>query len=351
MKKRLYIHIGAHRTGTTAIQSMLARNRGALATAGLDYVNYCLLGTSHSPLALCLPSLRHAMVSQLRGRNHTFDDSMYIAYSGPPASKIYTGFVDYIRKVKSPKLLISSECFSEWLDPADLAAHLSYQGLEIQILLSIRRQDRWIESIYSQVVKDQGLRYSESLEGLPQWGMLDYLSQVDAWASAFGRHAIKLGFYQEQEPLSALFDKFFQLMDMPHATDSLETSFVTENNASLDVECTNVLARINALEDLSPALGNQIVESLKSISKEFREMGIAQVWRIDDEQSSRVVERYVNSNRLLAVKYGASLGEAWGEVIEPDASIYREQKLARIGEEIEPLLAREGQRLEGFLSC
>lgn len=48
---RLILHIGRHKSGTTAIQDVFARDRAALERAGIDYPSQWLSGTAHHALA------------------------------------------------------------------------------------------------------------------------------------------------------------------------------------------------------------------------------------------------------------------------------------------------------------
>jgi hypothetical protein len=39
-KKKVYFHIGTHKTGTTALQSFFVKNRNVLSQNGIQYENY-----------------------------------------------------------------------------------------------------------------------------------------------------------------------------------------------------------------------------------------------------------------------------------------------------------------------
>lgn len=59
MSKRVFIHAGAHRTGTSSFQLCLARNRAALAAAGYDLAYPGRDGIPGGRLRLDLPRKRH----------------------------------------------------------------------------------------------------------------------------------------------------------------------------------------------------------------------------------------------------------------------------------------------------
>ena len=99
MRKTIYLHIGHYKTGTTALQVFLARNRAKLLRRGLGYPEKICNHAKHSKLAF---SLYHA----------TGVDTLMHGYrDATPPEEIWAQIFAAARASKAPKLLVSSEEF------------------------------------------------------------------------------------------------------------------------------------------------------------------------------------------------------------------------------------------------
>jgi hypothetical protein len=143
--KSLVFHIGIPKTGSSAIQVFLAKNRAALIPAGIDYLNIGefsmgvagkISSGNGAFLARCLlPEKAHARI--LRGEPHLTE-----AMAAIKASVAQTG-------------LISSEMFvdADSLLLADFLGQLRDLAIRPRLLYFIRNQDQFLMSSYVQQVK------------------------------------------------------------------------------------------------------------------------------------------------------------------------------------------------------
>lgn len=178
MRKTIFIHIGSHKTGTTAIQKFLSMNREVLAGKGYLYPGRAL---DHSDIPR---NLRFSSPDLLRN---------------DPDLEINRIFQE-IRQADQEHVILSSEIF-ETQGPLPLSAYTGDE-FRMQIICYVRRQDERIESKYSQVVKHNFVR--DSITGYIGSGYFqrtDYRKVLEPWKDVYGKENIIVrGFEAEQMP-------------------------------------------------------------------------------------------------------------------------------------------------------
>ncbi len=181
---KLFIHIGAPKTGTTLLQRAATEQRDRLAEHGLLYPKSALRGFGHHDFAFLL-------------------DGGYPDWAKPQTRSLADLEADLATEchAHSGDILLSSEDFYLFPQPGrlrDLVLRTGLdQGRDVRIIVYVRRQDEAMESWYNQLIKAQG--YSGSPEdALEQWFWLwDYATEIDRWAATFGREALMVCDYHE----------------------------------------------------------------------------------------------------------------------------------------------------------
>lgn len=143
MKKELYIHIGQYKTGTSALQSFLARNRELLRKQGLYY-----------------PLLEGEFMFREKNAG-TSGNALDFTKLARPFAELKLTQLDYMQKIADffkddDKVLLSSEAI--WMtDPVafeNIMLFLQREiDVQIKIIVYLRRQDENIESFWNQQVK------------------------------------------------------------------------------------------------------------------------------------------------------------------------------------------------------
>jgi hypothetical protein len=204
MKRRLFLHVGAHRTGTTSIQSFMAQNFGMLQQKGVFH-----------PFAVP----RHVgLINKIFNGTKTVreicEDINARADSKPHT--IHT-------------VVLSDEDICTRPDLSALGELSEY--FEVAVVLMMRRQDLWLESWYHQNIKWQ---WNEDLAHLPfdafltrrdDFFWIHYDRTVQAFESLFGAgRVICLPFETQQMPqgpVMAFCDAIglsdFEMLKMPDA--------------------------------------------------------------------------------------------------------------------------------------
>lgn len=176
---RIYLHIGAPKTGSTAIQACCANNRAALLAHGILYPEVSLRGYGH-----------HDMAFLLAGGYPDW------ATPQPRPLEELLSELETAARTHAGDLLLSSENFYLLADPVKVRAGLesagALAGRQPVILVYLRRQDEAHASWYNQTIKAQGYTHTFE-ECLTAFGSLfDYHERLRLWADAFGTESIKV---------------------------------------------------------------------------------------------------------------------------------------------------------------
>ncbi len=175
------LHIGTHKTGTTAIQRFAASKRGKLRSRGLWYPSYDEIGLfvhyGHHHIA-------HAIANE-QGNRLSIDDTQR--------------FVDYVqaKKRRNETVLISAEPFYRHLLPteggywAERKAYIDrvrsfFPSPDVKILAIVRRQDTFARSLYQERVKvtKYRLKFRDFL--VTERPSFEYYSHLRLFNDAFG---------------------------------------------------------------------------------------------------------------------------------------------------------------------
>lgn len=171
-QRHCWLHIGAPKTGTTAIQLFLEANQDRLPARGFAYPTAARRAGGHHDLAF------------LAGGGYPDwalpQDQPLDALVAALGAEIEAG---------PATTILSSENFyllCEPVDVLDLMVRLGFPRGAVTVVVYLRRQDEAALSWYNQAVKAQG--YAGSLEEhlRAHQDLWDYDAHLRAWAGAFG---------------------------------------------------------------------------------------------------------------------------------------------------------------------
>ena len=174
MKKRLFLHIGSHKTATSFLQGSFQNSPAALATLGVLYPQAGRVYGGHFKLCWALKD------REMAGR----------ALEELP---VWAEVMAEIDASVQQTALISAESLAWGLDPARLA--VLARRYEVTVIFYLRSPDSHLESFYNQIVKDFGTREERTIERYvteEPLAMLDTTKILAPWAAMFGPGAIRL---------------------------------------------------------------------------------------------------------------------------------------------------------------
>ncbi len=197
-----YIHAGTHKTGTTSVQAMLGANAKALRAAGVLVPLAGRIDRRHAG--------HHNLAWEL-GRDARFD----------PRFGNLAAVLREIAGAGEPAVCISSEDF-ELLHANAAALERLRDGLLAlgylpKIVLYVRPQADYIESLYAELVKAWNVGFTEYFESVIADGrfgpsLLDYERLTDAFARTFGRENVIVRTYRASARGDELPREFIELI-------------------------------------------------------------------------------------------------------------------------------------------
>jgi hypothetical protein len=245
MSMKVFLHIGPHKTGTTAIQAFLRRNTTELHHLGVHYPCTDPAIDNHHDLALGLraPSQRRETI----GRIH--------------------GILDAARDEGCHSVLFSSEIFAEHEIPIHDFAEI-FKGHQITVLAYIRRPDHLLESTYAQLIKEDAVRRSEELGEPPLPYDCGYSSVFPKWFPHFAPGQMVLApFDPNQWPGRCLFADFCGMVGI-EISDRFDTAIpLHKSNKALPRPLVEALRVTNKVLDLPSVDREKLVFEFQMLSE------------------------------------------------------------------------------------
>lgn len=206
--KKVVIHAGFHKTGTTALQHSLHASSEQLNAAGYRYP-IVDQGTSQSGSVLALANRGWGW--QARG-------------SKVLPKRIWAKLVKQTRS-GNDDVVLSSEFFSELDEVHVRAVKAAFEGLDVQVVFTMRALDKIFPSTYQQSLKS-GSSYSyevwlertttdyygEQKTGF--WKRNRHAHVIARWMEIFGAENVTVITADESNP-GLLFDRFSEFLQLP----------------------------------------------------------------------------------------------------------------------------------------
>lgn len=237
-RRRAFVHVGTHKTGTTSIQSFLAENAEAFAAAGLHIP---ATGRTNSGFAG-----HHNIAWELLG----YPD--FDAARGTLADLLAE-----IRERQAPTVCLSSEEFEfihlrpKLLLP--LTDGLIDAGYTVHVILYLRPQVDYLESLYAELCRrgfpfvfDEYLQIiaTTSFFGRSQF---NYRKLAEAFRSIVGRDRLHLRVYDASAPNEKLLREFVDLLGLTKRVTLRELALPPRLNVNAGAPAELTLRDIIAL--------------------------------------------------------------------------------------------------------
>lgn len=235
-QKELILHVGFHKSGTTALQESFAKQRDEMQKAGVLYPS--IGKKAHHRIAWALAQKSWGW--KKRGAETT-------------PYKTFARMARLINLASAPKIILSSEFFSEF-DEAQIQQLASkIKGRQIKVLFTLRPLAKLLGSSYQQYLK-YGLKadYVEWLHSVLDepgvsklnptfWKRHMHGEVVSRWVAAFGKENVTVVIADEKRP-EFLYESVNDYL-------GLEKGFIrpeeTGSNRSLSMEEVTLLLELN----------------------------------------------------------------------------------------------------------
>ncbi|MBK8815428.1 MAG: glycosyltransferase family 61 protein [Methylococcaceae bacterium] len=286
--KRLLLHIGTGKTGTSSIQNFLFENRKILADQfSLYYPEFGLSKINH------------------------FGELIHAHYP----------VVLWIKERQAQKLeelcstLKASNCETAVISCENLYHHLTLEDIaylanavkdfSVEIICYVRRQDFYMESAWKQQVKVGALslafpdflklhtqpEYLETIQG-------NYFKMLKKWAAYFGTEAVKVRVFHKSEWVNGdLIDDFLNACGF--GTDGTYSNLVKLKiaNAALPTELILLMRKFNAMKLIPKSEQEIFVKFLKNLNI-FNEIQL-----LSNADRLAIIENYREANISLFTEF------------------------------------------------
>ena len=280
------LHIGAPKTGSTALQKFLFSNKELLSKSGWEYPDVNLRGFGHHDLAFLL-------------------GGGYPSWALPQDRSLEALINLLIDSVEGlNQMVISSENFFLFPNPSKTSQVLEQSGFPhefVKIVIYIRRQDEAIISYYNQMVKAQG--YTGTIQDYisESRDLWNYEIQLKLWGEIFGHENLIVKLYQEDELKSGdIRHDFLQLMQLP-PDDFQWPQELTNTRINRDIlEFQRLVNKLPLSFPERRRFHRELIE-LTSATSEMRLFNDCTV--LDTTQRKEILSYYTDSNIHVAEKY------------------------------------------------
>lgn len=273
MKKKLIIHFGVHRTGTTSLQQTLKANVNHLFSAGFLYPD---LGHNYNH-----GKIAWGLIQNKKGQHQitlkSLVDSLLEASNHENIHTIILSHEDFC--------LVEN---NDWLKALK-------KYFDLTAVVYLRRQDAWLESWYNQHIKwpwDKELSGATSelfLSKINDFFWIDYHFLLTKISHAIGNDHLYVNLL-DSSGIKDTTQDFLSFIKI----DGIET--IKEQNASLTSAQIDILRRINIVH-LKPAARNKIISTLKEINIK-EDNGSTAVF--SDDQLRSIHEKFLTTNQMVA---------------------------------------------------
>ena len=290
---RIILHIGTHKTGTSALQLWLHRQRGALRDAGWLYPRaFQYHDHSHH-------HLYHALADNER--------------TAEAAQKLQEEIGLAPRPVET--VLISSELLEKVVaDPVRLPNLLSFfarLNAQVEVVCFVRPQAAIVDSIFKQWVKDTRVQYRKLPADMirMQRAHLAYSKYLDQWNALEPVYSVRIGSYPATQGQD-IFAKFAMLCGLPNPGQPPASGIA---NPSIDGDCLRLKYAVNTL-GLEVDMNAEILTFLRANFANqprmtlFRSAEEAEAFQNEfAEDNSRIFSEYAQGDSMPMAPFNGTL--------------------------------------------
>ncbi|NWG38593.1 MAG: hypothetical protein HXY27_01295 [Hydrogenophilaceae bacterium] len=288
--KTIYLHIGQTKTATTTLQAFFFENRNWLHDNGIYY--------PECPEAHPIKTQHRFLVESIAGLNLPFPDRI--------------GAWDYLEKKidasDRDKILISEEVFWHLFEKRPAGRKSAIQwirqrlgNLDVKIICYLRRQDKWIESWYNQIVKTDvnalsRLEYMDFIQTYRDYGLLNYSEALQPWSDVFGEENLFVRPFEKSRFLNGDIIADFMSILGCEVSDSLTRP------KDQQVSLCNSACELSLLFNRTPQAA-EFKKRFMRVIKQYDADVIDNRRFTSKELSESLLREFEDSNRQLASKY------------------------------------------------
>ncbi len=192
----LYLHIGMGKTGTSSIQNFMAGN-----TRILWKSCSCLYPNMNKKYLLSTGFINHLFLFNNPDKNLKVAEVRRA--------------VEFCKKSSTKKLVFSAEALFESRDGPALVKELSeIPGIDLKVIVYLRRQDSWLESAW----KQWGYKTKDfvDISDYIQRRDCNWYKKIQVWEQAIGKERIIVRCYEKEQLPNGLIPDFLNVLGIDY---------------------------------------------------------------------------------------------------------------------------------------
>ena len=287
--KKIFLHIGFHKTGTSSLQETLNRGRKKLLERGVWYPESKLGFPAQQEIAWSLVNKPRPWMNIRE-----------------TADQIYDGIIARFMEQAADTMILSSEdlTFIENDAKAMNFVKSKFAEFDVKIIAYVRNPIEFLLSLYGHRMRLGEVRqpFMEYYSNNMNHNIACYAVRLKQWENIFGLKNIRVRKYDPENFYAGnIASDFLYALDL----DNIALEQPKVSNESLHPWLSELFVRIAAEDDL-PDDKRAIYQTLMSMSKTFPKVGTVEFY-LDDREKMFLQGVHKDSNALLAKKYGVSL--------------------------------------------
>lgn len=302
MIKKVFLHIGCEKTGTTSIQNTLAANRGLLNDYQILYPETLGVTANHTKLAI------YALNEDKKRTQFVPKNQTLAAFR----ENLRDSFLEEVKRTSADTIIISAEWLHRLKDDDEfirLHSLLAEVTDTVEVLFYVRRQDQLAMSLYSTSLKAGSYKKFSfpsisSQSSLPYY--YDFLSIYRKWKSVFGLGNVQIRVFDRKRLY-----KGDVVRDFIHEVLGLNDEvfvYYDEDNRSISSIGILVMRGFNfLLHTFRPFIRSDVARRRRQqLAKKF----VGKPKLATKVESSMFMEWFQGCNHELEIEYQADRGQS-----------------------------------------
>lgn len=286
---RLIIHIGTQKTGSTYIQNFFLKNYDKFLARNILFPN------------IAIPN-----IEKIEGR--TSGHSLLIKNISKPNNELIKKLKFKIEELKPRTLILSSENYS--LNP-QMIPYLkkSFKAKEYKVIIYLRRQDHFIESMYKERILGGWHQETIPIEefihfehGSINTFVPDYDKLIAPWAEEFGKENIIVRpFNVNQWYKDNLARDFLKATKLRWNKDFDINELYS--NKSISADLTEYVRYVNKIKLPSNKHRQFVLKNNAVLVNAFKSVKLPRTKYLSKNQRKSILEKYKKTNSIVEEKY------------------------------------------------
>lgn len=293
-KPTIIFHIGTYKTGTSAIQKFLQDNEDELMELGVCYPTFQVDEPDHI--------------------SYEKNGDFLVSFDEYRSKGIPFPYVDLLVDVAKEygKLLISSETLWSVRDKKGFFSAYCNQGVDIKVIVYLRRQDLYLESLVNQAIQvnknyvpELPYHFPECANKLPVYPGIDYFAELEQIRTVIGRENMIVQLYDKAEYLGGKKDIYSEFLSFLSVEEDKQMPLMRPTgdvNPSFHRELMEMKRCFNRIPVfLQKPINFQ--ENLQKISGFFKEESKFSKHLFSEEHAKEMLLMFEESNEKLRKTY------------------------------------------------